>query len=243
MVRHSCSPVLFFFFSSYSLWFLSFLPIFFFVFLMASNHNLSLIQWNVRGLVPKSHWLKFWQFCKADIFAFQETFLKPDISFSIKNMIIYRYDRTISRGGGLLVAVRNRFSSADISNDIPPSPGVEFLAVKVRVNRTWISIVNIYSPADQVRQSWLQDLPNSLHPPFFILGDFNQNNLAWGNSINSPGSDEILNWITQSNVCFLNTNQSTHVAPSGSQSLIDLSFVSADLFVDTSAHIHQDLFS
>ena len=243
MVRHSCSPVLFFFFSSYSLWFLSFLPIFFFVFLMASNHNLSLIQWNVRGLVPKSHWLKFWQFCKADIFAFQETFLKPDISFSIKNMIIYRYDRTISRGGGLLVAVRNRFSSADISNDIPPSPGVEFLAVKVRVNRTWISIVNIYSPAGQVHQSWLQELSNSLHPPFFILGDFNQNNLAWGNSINSPGSDEILNWITQSNVCFLNTNQSTHVAPSGSQSLIDLSFVSADLFVDTSAHIHQDLFS
>ena len=89
---------------------------------MASYQNLSVIQWNVRGIVSKRRRLKFWPICKDDLFVFQETFLKTDISYSIKNIIIYRYDRTVGRGGGLLVAVRNSFSSVDFRADIPPLP-------------------------------------------------------------------------------------------------------------------------
>ena len=49
-------------------------------FLMAGLHPFSIIQWNARGISNKSHWLKFQPFCSADIFVFQEIFLKPDQS-------------------------------------------------------------------------------------------------------------------------------------------------------------------
>lgn len=88
--------------------------------------------------------------------------------------------------------------------------GVQALGVKIWIGRLWVTFVNICAPEGSVSESWLQQLTNTIQHPFLILEDFNQKHCAWGSTFNTLGSEEIFNWLTNNNVCILNTNHVAH---------------------------------
>lgn len=137
----------------------------------------SVIQWNIRGIRNKIQWLKCPPFSKAEGFVFQESLLKDGDSFSYPGIMIYRQDRT-SRGGGLVTAINNKFTSAQIDLASLSTQGVEALGVNIWINRRWVTIINVYAPEGRVSESWLQCLANTIHHPLLILGDFNQKHHA-----------------------------------------------------------------
>lgn len=229
---------------SFPLWFLSVgfvLSSFVCFFLVLVSQPYLIIQWNVRGIRQKRTWLSLSPFCSAEIFVFQESFLKPDVDFSIPNKTIYRNDRS-GRGGGLLTAVCCRFPSVKLDLDGLASPDVELLGVKFWDGDHWITVINLYAPGGRVSPSWLESLVNQLHPPFYILGDFNCKHRGWGNSENSPGADQLHSWLLNSEICLLTGSNATHLAPSGIPSVIDLSLASPDAYRASSLHVHHDLF-
>ena len=208
---------------------------------VSSFSTTSIVQWNARGIRSKIHWLKFSPFATSDILVIQETFLTPSLDFAIPGKTIYRLDRA-SKGGGLLFAVNNKLSSSCIVSDFSDPGRVEAFGIKVWLSGRWLSLVNVYSAHGNFRDSWFNSLTARLHPPFLVLGDFNQKHVAWGNPQNTPGSEVIFNWLLHHNVCLLNSTESTHYSPHGASSLIDLSFSSADIFCHTHTRTHPDLF-
>ena len=61
---------------------------------MALPISLTIIQRNARGFRQKYNWFHFFLFITADVFVFQNSFLKPTDSLSLPRVCIYRKDRT-----------------------------------------------------------------------------------------------------------------------------------------------------
>lgn len=136
----------------------------------------------------------------------------------------------------------NKLTSSRVHLVSLSNHNVGTFGAKIWINSRWLTIVNVYAPGSRVSESWLQQLANHIVPPLLIHGNFNQKHHAWRSTFNTPGSEEILNWLISINVCILNTSHPTHSAPSGSQSLIDLSFPRKDIFRLTDIYVHPDLF-
>lgn len=94
----------------------------------------SVIQQNVQSIKKKVQWLKCPLFSKAEVFVFQEIFLKEGDSFSYPGMVIYRQDRT-SKGDGLVIAVNNKFPSVLIDLTSYRTQNVEALRIKIWIDK------------------------------------------------------------------------------------------------------------
>jgi len=81
----------------------------------------------------------------ADILAFTETWLKPEISVNevlSNNFNAYRTDRSSRRGGGVLIAVSTSLTSERIHSDTPNE--IEFVSVKVSLQSFSIFVTCSY---------------------------------------------------------------------------------------------------
>ncbi len=156
-----------------------------------NSANLCVLQWNSHSILNKLHWFKNPTFTKPQVLVFQESFLKPGLSFNLPNKIIYRKDRKNLRGGGLIIAIDSKISSREFEFNNLISSDVEILAVKIFIKNICITIVNIYSPRGKFCNTWLDGLANQLTPPFLILGDFNIQHLALGSSSSSPDGEKL----------------------------------------------------
>lgn len=59
--------------------------------------------WNANGIISKKNELRFYLSNeKIDLIIISETKLKPNVAFKIPNYLVYRKDREINRGGGVL---------------------------------------------------------------------------------------------------------------------------------------------
>lgn len=120
-----------------------------------------------------------------DIFIFTETWLTNNVMSSelgFHNYDIYRYDRTtqtsmLSRGGGVLIAVRNNLQSKLI---VIENNSIELLFVLLNISNLTIIIGSVYIPNksnENVYNSYF-DYIETLYKKyqnaiFLLLGDFN----------------------------------------------------------------------
>ncbi|XP_018013496.1 uncharacterized protein LOC108670541 [Hyalella azteca] len=75
----------------------------------------------------------------------------------------------------------------------------------------------------------MRNLHEQLPRPFLILGDVNGKHTAWGNIIDQRGRT-IEHFITNCNICLLNTGETTHLhVQTGTTSAIDLSLCIPDI--------------
>ena len=155
---------------------------------------------NVRGLRTKLDDLKFAILCSAvqyDILVFVETWLNSSISSSelgLTNFNIFRSDRSsstssFSRGGGVLIAIRNSLSCSLIT---PIRDDLEQVFVRVRLHNKYVIFGALYLPP--ASQPDLYDrhvccvseiFHNYSDDAFCILGDFNLPHVVWPTG---PGS-------------------------------------------------------
>lgn len=143
---------------------------------------------NFRSMLPKQDQLcAFIESCSADIVLGTETWLTSDINNTelslSKAFTIFRRDRVAARGGGVVVAVKNRFRA----RVVPTSSDIEILWVLIEMCPSVTCAVGVcYRPPDSP-QEFVENLNDSLsaiqdkYPssPIILGGDFNYPAIDW----------------------------------------------------------------
>ena len=87
----------------------------------------------------------------------------------------------------------------------------------------------------------LRRLMSELPPPVLLLGDFNSHHSAWGCSRVCTRGRLLASFLTDEDLCLLNTGSPTHFSlPSGNTSALDLSFTSPQLVPLLTWHTADD---
>ena len=157
---------------------------------------------NVRGLRTKIN--DFFIACLSsdyDVIVLTETWLKPSIYDSElfnSSFMVYRCDRShhncvFNNGGGVLVAVKSRFSSEIV--DVPNTLGVEFVAVKISFQKFKLFVCCVYIPSGASQQmytlyetafsSLFNVLNLNIEDKLIIVGDFNLPSVNWSFDIDN----------------------------------------------------------
>lgn len=149
---------------------------------------------NVHGLRTKSQLVfRNSSVMEVDVYSLTETWLKEEISSSEyfgAEFNVFRKDRwetgsDFARGGGVLIAVRNQFSSSRLP--IPNSIEIECICVKICINSNMdVYIYNAYLPKPSLElfNKHLAAI-ESMHSHcrssdiFIVTGDFNIPNAKW----------------------------------------------------------------
>ena len=156
---------------------------------------------NTRSLVNKlSNFQSF--ICSSDfsILCITETWLSKDIfdnEIIPSGYTIYRKDRD-SRGGGILLAVKDNITSSQLSSP----PHVEILTVLISTSNPFIISV-VYIPPNssdtyhELLHSYLTNLVNE-SSTIILLGDFNLPDVNWATySDSSPKSNKFCDLLFQ----------------------------------------------
>lgn len=160
--------------------------------------KIDLYYQNLRGLRTKSkRFIRNSTSCDFDIIVLTETWLNND-HFSSEyfdhNFTIFRKDRyetgsALKRGGGVLIAVHNRFACTDV--ELYNTKDIECICVKISLNAiSDVFIYNAYIPPDSPNQLYDEHLSaiksiKSIHSTlkatdtFIVTGDFNIPNATW----------------------------------------------------------------
>lgn len=106
-----------------------------------------------------------------------------------------------------------------------------------------MTICSLYLPPSSHWDSQdLLDLIDQLPRPILLMGDFNAHNSLWGCANNDKKGDQILTFLSTSNMCLLNNKSSTYIHPAtGVHSSIDLSMCDPDIFLDLLWSVNNDL--
>lgn len=114
---------------------------------------------------------------------------------------VFRKDRDIKRGGGVLIAVRNDFAITEFElNNV----NFEAIALKVTLHRSNFYFVNVYFPPNSRRECYqsfyesVSNLPNVFDAKLIIIGDFNLSNVTDSahNLLNgSPSERSLANFL------------------------------------------------
>lgn len=183
-----------------------------------------LVQWNCDGFYPRLERIQqLISDTLPNIICLQETNFKETHKPYLRGYESYHRLRTsfVRASGGASIFV----TSDCFSRELPILTNLEAVAVEVWCPQK-ITICSVYIPPSyNLTEAEVQDLIRQLPNPFIIVGDFNAHSAMWG-SENTFGRGKIIeNVVSNSNVCLLNTGDSTHFnVASGSFSCIDLSF-------------------
>ncbi|XP_065895940.1 uncharacterized protein [Dysidea avara] len=149
---------------------------------------------------------------KESILCITETWLSKDIfdnEIIPSGYTIYRIDRD-SRGGGVLLAVKDNITSGQLSSP----PHVEILTVLISTSNPFIISV-VYIPPNssdtyhELLHSYLTNLVNE-SSPIILLGDFNLPDVNWATySGSSPKSNKFCDLLFQLNL-FQLVDEPTH---------------------------------
>lgn len=192
---------------------------------------------NVRGLRTKLDILRCnYSLINFDYCIFSETWLTPDFNDTELSLIgyqIFRFDRNentsrYSRGGGILIAVKNAYASKVLS---VPINNIEQLFVLASFGKSKFILGGVYIPPSSVSDIYDNHIRSveflrDKYPKykFIIVGDFNLPSACYDASnfgvkfSSSPQSDSI-----SFRYSFLNFRQHNHVY-NYSNTLLDLVF-------------------
>lgn len=184
--------------------------------------GLCIVQWNANSII--AHGLEFKNYIsqlesQPDVICVQETYLKPDLKYSLSGYEVIRKEGLNGRGG-VAVFVKKGIKYKDVNI----LQNLEGISLKVTTNIGDLEIFNLYlSPSVIVSENELSDILSKNN--IFVCGDFNAKSELWGNSKTDSRGKMIENILETNDVVILNTGLKTHMY-SGGESAIDLSFTS-----------------
>lgn len=143
---------------------------------------------NARSLNNKiSEFTYFLENSKYDIILITETWFKnytPDGLICCKNYNVYRFDRKIGKGGGVICLVKNTFSSN--KSDVFFDDSNEIICVDVKIVDKLYRFCCIYVPpilGNDIKVKIFENFAKicNNNVPVFVFGDFNEPNIDWLN--------------------------------------------------------------
>ena len=198
-----------------------------------------LIQWNIRGLRANCRDLELLtQKYKPRVIALQETLLPADKQAGLNNYVCLSKpasNNSSSRGVSLFIHNSVLFHTINLKTDI------EAVAAQVSLQKT-ITICSIYlSPSSIVSKLQLERLIAQLPQPFLLLGDMNGHSPLWGSDNTNSQGKVLEDFISDHNLCVLNSGSPTFCSSQGTLTHLDLALCHASLFLDLDWQVHSDL--
>ena len=205
---------------------------------MGSKYKI--IQWNCRGVKPRfEELLLLLSLLRPSVFCLQETFLKPNDTFTLKcfnvNNHIHLDCLRASGGSSLLV------HSTLPQRQIKLKTDVQAVAVSVTLEKE-ITFCSVYIPPSYLLKSeQLTSLLQQLPSPYMLVGDFNGHNVLWGCNDNDPRGELIEDFITKNDICLMNDKSNTYIdSGKGTFSSLDLSLCHPSLYLDYDWSVCED---
>lgn len=199
--------------------------------------TIKICQWNATSVVNKKNMLsQFLYSNNITVIAIQESFLKPHINFQIKDYNIIRKDRpTSTHGGGVCILLHSSLKYEIINLTVGNDP-IEAVGCRFQVKNKSIVLANIYIPPNaSFNKSNLQKVLDNcyLKPSESIIfcGDFNGHHSDFGSHKTDRKGSEIINFINDNNLTYLNDGSPTFFHANGSSPL-DLTIVNPSLALD-----------
>lgn len=189
---------------------------------MIAHHNLTIIQYNCRGITSRAKQTEFNYFINIhnpDIVLLSETWLKPKHKFTVPNYKIYRTDR-IEIGGGTAILIKSNIKHKTL-NSPQSSSFNDTTGIRVFLNGQSISIFSIYS-TDKIQESDIKNLINQ-DIKVIIAGDFNAKHKDWYCSRSNYSGRTVQNFLQNHQHIKMHFPDSyTYIAPKAiSDSILD----------------------
>ena len=139
---------------------------------------------------------------RPSVFCLQETYLKPEDNFTLKNFNTYHHIHSdcLRASGGSSVLVNSSLPQREIKL----KTDLQAVAVSVPLEKE-ITICSVYIPPSfSLRSKHLNSLLQQLPSPYMLLGDFNGHNVLWGSNDNDHRGELIEDFITKNDICLMN---------------------------------------
>ncbi|KAG0720741.1 RNA-directed DNA polymerase from mobile element jockey [Chionoecetes opilio] len=141
---------------------------------------LTLLLWNARSLLWKSSELHtYLRDSLPSVAGLCETWLPPHLTLNLPGYSILRRERQQSRGGGVLLALRDVLLHSPLPFPQWPAGHLEVVAARVSLRRGWLTVAVIYNPGGVATSQGFEHYIASLPPPVIIMGDFNAHHQCW----------------------------------------------------------------
>uniref|UniRef100_A0A182FPZ5 Endo/exonuclease/phosphatase domain-containing protein n=1 Tax=Anopheles albimanus TaxID=7167 RepID=A0A182FPZ5_ANOAL len=148
------------------------------------NHlpeDIKFAQWNANGISHhKYELIDFLSSEKVDICAISETFLKPEMKFTIPGYRVYRLDRTSGAKGGVAIIVKRNIN-IQLLNCISLKT-IEAIGVTAQTSTGPLTFISVYHPGGNNSQPcFSHDILKlvKIKHKFIICGDLNARHKAW----------------------------------------------------------------
>lgn len=207
--------------------------------------NLTIIQWNIRGINSKKGELMN-IIGNSDLISICETWLSPDFHFSIPGFIIYRKDSSRPRSSGLCILAKDNLRSQVEEGIFHLEGCLDILGVTISTcqGRLFISIYK--HPEFHIKHGHWCSLFESIkdYDQVVITGDFNSHNVSWGCGRTSFSGKSLQESIDSYNLSILNNGSPTRLTPPHQQaSAIDLTIVNSELLPGCSWQVMEDSYN
>ena len=205
---------------------------------MGSKYKI--IQWNCRGVKPRfEELLLLLSLLRPSVFCLQETFLKPNDTFTLKGFNVYNHIHLdcLRASGGTSLLVHSTLPQRQIKL----KTDLQAVAVSVTLEKE-ITFCSIYIPPSYLlRSEQLTSLLEQLPSPYMLVGDFNGHNVLWGCNDNDPRGELIEDFITKNDICLMNDKSNTYLdSGKGTFSSLDLSLCHPSLYLDYDWSVCED---
>jgi len=191
----------------------------------------NIIQWNCRGLRANFDELKLIMEEHQPIaICLQETMLPENYSLNCRRYEITSVTPPHANNkpcGGVAIMVNSNLPHRIISLNTQ----LQAVAVRITTPKS-LTICSVYlPPSSHWDHKDLLELSEQLPVPSVIMGDFNAHNTLWGETHTDKKGDEVELFLSQSNLCLLNSKVPTYLHPAtGSYSSIDLTICDPSIF-------------
>ena len=178
--------------------------------------------------------------CNPAVLCIQEIMTREAPGLTLRGYQVHSHYGTFDHGphGGATVMVRN---------DVPCQPihlqtTLQVKAVRLELHQKPYTVASIYLPPHDLFKDELEIVLDQLPTPFLLLGDFNGRNLLWGDTLSNRRGEALESIFLGREVAILNDDNPTHFhIQTGTHSNIDLSIVSANIELDFTWRVMEDL--
>lgn len=189
---------------------------------------LIILQWNARSLIANGQEFKSYienLENKPNVICVQETWLLPRLDFVIKGYNAVRMDRTVGKGGGILTFIQKGFQYREVKR----GEELEYVTVEIWLREGSMNIINFYNPCRALQIGQLEEMWEEVRGKAVWCGDFNAHSTLWGEREDGNGR-VIEEFIEERELVCMNDGLGTRVdIVRGTESAIDLTFVTKDI--------------
>lgn len=116
-----------------------------------------ILQWNARSLIANGQEFKECISKKEnspDIICIQETWLKPQLNFTLQGYTIIQKDRKQGNGGGVATFIKQGIGFRNIVRDVEQ----EVVVVEVWEGKQSYKVINFYNPCEKLSLNVLENI-------------------------------------------------------------------------------------